>query len=394
MRIQWQRSADMDALLVLTEPPLPFGGAASRWNYVLATELRRRGAALTILCCSGGVQRDAEAAELMGRETDIHFFPPQQRRGLRRISSLVRPVSHLFSCAMREKLYSLDLERFDIIQFETHFAGWLVDKPIDNAVLNVHSLYSIDHQNADSSLGGRLASVFLMRAERQMLSRFRRLSALTPRLAQRVREIAPQTSVGICPMSVDLALYDYAGRPRRTPGSACIGMIGSYHWAPTRSAGAALVDRIWLPIKRQFADSRLLLVGRQAAEYCAQWAHLEGVEIFGDVADTQPFFHELDVMVYLPTVGSGMKVKVMESIAMGTPVVTNAEGGEGLPDEIASVVCVENDGMALDRISWLIRHPDEASEQAEQLRSILARELSIDTCVDKTLAFACRDALA
>ena len=75
----------MKGLLVLTEPPLPFGGAASRWNFVLATELLRRGTALTILSCSGGAERDTEAARQFGPELNIRFFQPIQRRVLERI---------------------------------------------------------------------------------------------------------------------------------------------------------------------------------------------------------------------------------------------------------------------------------------------------------------------
>ena len=56
-----------------------------------------------------------------------------------------------------------------------------------------------------------------------------------------------------------------------------------------------------------------------------------GVEIRSDVPDAQPFFRELDVLVYAPAVGSGMKVKVIEAMALGTPVVTNSQGIEGLP---------------------------------------------------------------
>ena len=380
----------MKALLILTEPPLPFGGAASRWNYVLATELQRRGATLTILCCSGGQDRDAEAAELLGESTTIRFFPAQQRRGIWRLASVLQPVSHLFGAPMHQALYSLALDQFEIIQFETHFAGWLVDRPIDRAVMNVHSLYSIDHQVGEQTFIGRLASVFLLRAERQMLGRFRRLSALTPRLAQRVKEMVPETSVEVCPMSVDLALYDFDGRPPRSPNSVRVGMIGSYHWAPTQSAARALVERIWPRVEGQFNDARLMLIGRQAASFCARWSQDEAIEIHSDVADTQPYFHELDVMVYLPAVGSGMKVKVLESIAMGTPVVTNAEGGEGLPLQITSVICVDDDASAVARILWVLRHPMEAAEEAKRVRSILAMDLSVNACVDKTLAYACR----
>ena len=133
-------------------------------------------------------------------------------------------------------------------------------------------------------------------------------------------------------------------------------MIGSFHWSPTQSACTTLMERIWPRIKRQLSDAKLMLVGRQADAFCARWSRQDDVQVHSDVPDTLPYFRQLDAMVYLPTVGSGMKVKVIESIALGTPVVTNAEGGEGLPEEIRSTICVTDETEAVERIVRLVRH--------------------------------------
>ena len=46
--------------------------------------------------------------------------------------------------------------------------------------------------------------------------------------------------------------------------------------------------------------------------------------------EIEPYFHQADVLVYAPPAGSGMKVKVQESMLYGLPVVTNRVGTEGL----------------------------------------------------------------
>src|SRR5262249_56825698 len=42
------------------------------------------------------------------------------------------------------------------------------------------------------------------------------------------------------------------------------------------------------------------------------------------------FFSRTAVLAYAPGRGSGMKIKVMEAMAFGVPVVTTAEGVEGM----------------------------------------------------------------
>jgi glycosyltransferase involved in cell wall biosynthesis len=54
------------------------------------------------------------------------------------------------------------------------------------------------------------------------------------------------------------------------------------------------------------------------------------VEIFENVPETRPFFEQSSLLLYAPSRGSGMKVKVLEAMAFGLPVVTTSEGVEGL----------------------------------------------------------------
>ena len=49
-----------------------------------------------------------------------------------------------------------------------------------------------------------------------------------------------------------------------------------------------------------------------------------------NLAHPADFFSRVAVMAYAPARGTGMKVKVLESMAYGVPVVTTAEGAEGL----------------------------------------------------------------
>ena len=62
-----------------------------------------------------------------------------------------------------------------------------------------------------------------------------------------------------------------------------------------------------------------------------------------DVADIIPYFRRLDVLLHAPAHASGMKVKVLEAMALGVPVVTNEEGVEGLPVEDGTHVGLAED---------------------------------------------------
>jgi len=79
-------------------------------------------------------------------------------------------------------------------------------------------------------------------------------------------------------------------------------------------------------------------------------------------------------MVHAADDASGIKVKIVEAMAFGVPVVTNTEGIEGLPvrDGVHLLVS-DDDGAIIDRTVALLRNP------ADQERIRLAARELIDT---------------
>src|SRR5581483_3972809 len=139
----------------------------------------------------------------------------------------------------------------------------------------------------------------------------------------RIREINPEARVFTMPLGIDTKLYPFT--QNRTSDHPTVGLIGSFNWGPSYSAGVRLIRELWPRIKQRVPTARLLLVGRRVREALGEYA---GDDIFmhEDVPDALPYFQQLDVLLYAPPIGSGMKIKVLESFAMGTPVVTNDEG--------------------------------------------------------------------
>jgi glycosyltransferase involved in cell wall biosynthesis len=74
-----------------------------------------------------------------------------------------------------------------------------------------------------------------------------------------------------------------------------------------------------------------------------------------------------------------MKVKVMEAFALGTPIVTNSDGVEGMPavDGIHAGICEDDQGL-IDRTVELLNNPS-----LQQQRRIKARELLEHYCSPK-----------
>ena len=104
-----------------------------------------------------------------------------------------------------------------------------------------------------------------------------------------------------------------------------------------------------------------------------------------DVADIIPYFRRLDVLLYAPAHASGMKVKVLEAMALGVPVVTNEEGVEGLPVEDGTHVgLAEDDDGLVERTVTLLESQERRCRQADCARTLLETHSSSAATMDAT----------
>ncbi|BDC50572.1 biofilm formation protein PslH [Bryobacterales bacterium F-183] len=366
-------------VMVLPEPPVPFGGAAARWFYVLLCGMVARGHRVTTFCPAPDTDGGLETLRgtLPASVYDIRAFPSIQKSGWKsKLASLARPYSYMFSSEFQQHLDQELGKGFDVLHLEQLWSGWTGLDHCAKASLHVH-------YNLFRDLGGEKANSWrewvlrkrLAQSERFLLRRYSTISCLSEPLRDHIQKISPQADVHVVPLGIDSALYPYAGKTRASD-SVTIGLVGSFNWLPSLQAGRRLLASLWPAIRERIPNARLLIAGRQARTAFAGHTDQPAIDIFENVADILPFFRQLDVMLYAPHDASGTKVKVQEAFALGVPVVTTPSGVEGLEARDGIHVCVaESDGDLVEKTIVLLQDPERRHRQAQA-----ARELICATC--------------
>jgi glycosyltransferase involved in cell wall biosynthesis len=136
-----------------------------------------------------------------------------------------------------------------------------------------------------------------------------------------------------------------------------------------------LVRGVWPLIHSRVPDARLLVAGRgvDALGLPAE----RGVELVGEVPSAADFFGRLSVLVYPLERGSGMKVKVLESIASGVPDVTTEAGAEGI-DADGGVAIASEDAALAGVASEILTDADSRRERGAQARAMFMHRYSPD----------------
>jgi glycosyltransferase involved in cell wall biosynthesis len=132
-------------------------------------------------------------------------------------------------------------------------------------------------------------------------------------------------------------------------------------WAPNVDAAVWFGHEVWPAVLRRSPDARLLLVGRDPAPPVQALAS-PSVEVSGTVSDVRPFLSQARVTVAPLRAGGGTRLKILEALDAGRPVVATSIAVDGLEDLIGEGVVVADDaGTMIDAVSTLLADPDRAA---------------------------------
>ena len=112
-------------------------------------------------------------------------------------------------------------------------------------------------------------------------------------------------------------------------------LLANWEWPPNAAALASLL-REWPAVRERVPAAHLLLAGWGLDDMGV--GSIPGVELVGAVPTVADALSMASVFAFPCPPSSGPKVKVLEALAHGVPVVTNEYGAEGLPPSQANPI--------------------------------------------------------
>jgi polysaccharide biosynthesis protein PslH len=113
------------------------------------------------------------------------------------------------------------------------------------------------------------------------------------------------------------------------PSSQLVLYVGQLGYRPNEAAALQLVDEVLPRIREQCVDAIVRIVGREPGPAVTRRAG-PIVEVLGDVPEVLPHLRAARVLVVPLTAGSGTRLKILEAMAAGVPVVTTTVGVAGI----------------------------------------------------------------
>ncbi len=350
----------MKALVVLTQPPLPEGGAPGKCAVALLRGLVAHGVEVRALAARQHFAVAGEPpADLPVEVVDV---PPEPPGWAARANRWRHPRGELGRGIFAERVREA-ARAVDVVHLEETETAWCDQGIATPSLVHMHFLVRRDRSFGPPWRGSFRDVLEFSAAERAAVRRHRHLVASSPLVLEALHRHAPDADLTLAPLALDPTHYDTAP----LDGPPVVGLIGTASWPPTRAAILRLVTRVWPHIHRRVPDARLVIAGR-GSERLPGLSQVPGVEIRGEVESAARFMRDLSVLLYPLERGSGVKVKVLESIAMGVPVVTTPEGAEGIDAGAGVTIEVDDAALAAATVT-LLRDDEERRERGRIARS-------------------------
>ena len=326
-------------LIVSSVPPLPEGGAAARCIVGLLRGLESLGVDAQLLC--PGPLRAEELEILAPFPVEVVAVPPMTVAARRR-ERVLAPMTRLGHGPFAEAVAERSSEA-DVTHFVELAAAAALAQASGPALVQLHCLARRDDRVWNPLRQAGRASIELLRAERRVLGQARWLLANSQEMGRDLANCAAAAEVAVGPLALDPESY----RPAATLQEPTAGLIGQARWPPTAGAVRRLLLEVWPRVLARRPDARLALAGEgmQRSAF-PELPDLPGVEWRGRVPSASAFLRELGLLLYPLTAGSGAKVKVLEALALGLPVVTTPEGAEGIGGNDGLVVDTDDEHLA------------------------------------------------
>jgi glycosyltransferase involved in cell wall biosynthesis len=203
----------------------------------------------------------------------------------------------------------------------------------------------------------------IIRLQRTWLPRFDMVLSVSPQDMRRTADYLPDAgTLWLAPNGVDTEYFQPGGGPPAGSPPRLV-FIGSMDAAMNQDAARWFARQVFPLVRAQVPQAEFWVVGRNPGAEVRKLSQIPGVQVTGGVADVREYYRQAAVFVVPSRMGGGTKLKTIEALAMGCPVVSTSIGAQGLDVVHEEHLLLADDpaGMAASVLVLLTDRPRAAA---------------------------------
>ena len=276
-------------------------------------------------------------------------------------------------------------KNFDIIQLETIYVAPYIDiiRQFSDAkiVLRSHNIEHLIWQRYANTLDNIIKRKYLLlltgRLKNYEMSVFEKvdgIAAITSVDTSYIRNCGINTPLAVVPFGLNINKYEFKPSHNESPAFF---HLGSMDWMPNQEAIRWFLDNCMPRISSSFPNAKVRLAGRNMPSWIYTYK-FPNLEIVGEVEDAAVFMQNQSVMFVPLLSGSGVRVKIIEGMALGKTIISTTVGAEGINYKDGEhLLIADSPDDFMEKFRICIEKPELCAKIGENARRLIEREYDI-----------------
>lgn len=263
------------------------------------------------------------------------------------------PILNFASSAMDAAVArAMKGRRFDIVHLDSIHMIWyamaaLKHQPSARIVYSWHNIeseairrFASTTRSLARSWYAHLTATKMARVEKSILGTAFGHVVCSAREREQLLQGSPQARIAVVENGVDTTYFSPAhnglrlcaladGMARDVSGARIV-FVGAMDYVPNGEAAIHFATNIWPHLRSRIPGAEFTIVGARPLPAVQALGSLPGVAVAGSVPDVRPYYRGALAAIVPLLSGGGTRLKILEAMAAGVPVISTPLGAEGL----------------------------------------------------------------
>lgn len=285
----------------------------------------------------------------------------------------------------------LNEDTFDLVQMEQiHLVGYLPilrashSRPLvvcdwHNIESEVMDRYGTYTRNLARKLYANRTAHLIKNVELRLLKECDAHLVVSERDKAKLQALAPEARIHIVENGVDVARYSNSEELARPTGLGVhqtrtdIVFVGSMDYHANIDGAIYFSTEVWPRMHSPAPNLRFMVVGSRPVAEVRGLARAPGIVVTGAVDDVRTYYRGALAAVVPLRIGGGTRLKIVEAMAAGIPVVSTSIGAEGLAVNPGVNILLADTPEEMARVLLELRQSHEMWQQLSRAGRELAQ---------------------
>ena len=289
----------------------------------------------------------------------------------------------------------LSKNKYDIIQLETLYIAPYIEtiRKHSNAkvILRAHNIEHLIWDRITKTTKNPIKKFYLShlsktlkKYELESLDKFDGIATITKTDAEFFKKTGTKTPIVDIPFGINLNKFQLSDAEYEFPS---LFHIGSMNWMPNEEGIDWFLKKVWDLVNEKMPDLKFYLAGREMPDWLLN-NKKTNVEVVGEVENAQDFINSKAIMIVPLFSGSGIRIKIIEGMALAKTIISTKLGAEGIHYEDNKNILIANSPEEyVDQIEKCIKSKELCETIGVNARKLIEEEYDNKKIIGKLVDF-------